>query len=70
VPPLNQLRKEGMAMNIVEGARRVTGGVDTHLEVHVAAALDPLGGLLGSESFATTPPGYKALLRGSRVLVR
>ncbi len=29
----------------------VTGGVDTHLEVHVAAALDPIGGLLGVESF-------------------
>ena len=29
----------------------ITGGVDTHLEVHVAAALDPIGGLLGVESF-------------------
>jgi transposase len=36
--------------------------VDTHLDVHVAAALDPLGGLLGSEPFETTPAGYKALL--------
>jgi hypothetical protein len=34
----------------------VTGGVDT--DVLVAAALDPLGALLGSESFATTPAGY------------
>ena len=48
-------------MTIVEAARSVTGGVDTHLEVHVAAALDPLGGLLGSESFDTTPAGYQAL---------
>ena len=31
-------------------------------DVHVAAALDPLGGLLGTESFATDPAGYKALL--------
>ena len=30
--------------------------------MHVAAALDPLGGLLGSESFSTDSPGYKALL--------
>lgn len=30
---------------------RVTGGVDTHLDVHVAAALDHRGGLLGVESF-------------------
>jgi transposase len=51
-----------MAMTIVEAARGVTGGVDTHLDVHVAAALDPLGGVLGSESFDTTPAGYQELL--------
>ena len=33
---------------------RITGGADTHLEVHVAAALDERGGLLGVETFATT----------------
>jgi hypothetical protein len=49
-------------MTIVEAARGITGGVDTHRDVHVAAALDPLGGLLGSESFATAPAGYKVLL--------
>jgi len=48
-------------MTIVEPTRAVTGGVDTHLDVHVAAALDELGGLLGTESFATTPAGYLAL---------
>jgi transposase len=51
-----------MTMTIVEAARGVTGGVDTHLDVHVAAALDPLGALLGSEAFDTTPAGYKLLL--------
>jgi len=51
-----------MAVTIVEAARAVTGGVDTHLDVHVAAALDHLGGLLGSKAFETTPGGYKALL--------
>ena len=50
-------------MTIVEAARGITGGVDTHRDVHVAAALDPLGGLLGSESFATDSAGYKALLK-------
>jgi transposase len=40
----------------------VTGGVDTHLDVHVAAALDERGGLLGTGSFATTPAGYRALV--------
>ena len=43
-------------------ARTITGGVDTHLDVHVAAALDERGALLGVESFATTPRGYEALL--------
>jgi transposase len=51
-----------MTMTIVEGARGVTGGVDTHLDVHVAAALDPLGGLLGTERFPTDRAGYQALL--------
>ena len=37
-------------MTIVEAARSVTGGVDTHLDVHVAAALDPLGALLGTRA--------------------
>ena len=41
---------------------RVTGGVDTHLEVHVVAALDERGALLGVESFETTPTGYGQLL--------
>jgi transposase len=49
-------------MTIVEGPPGVTGGVDTHLDVHVAAALDPLGALLGTERFGTGPAGYKALL--------
>jgi transposase len=50
-----------MAMTIVESTRLVTGGVDTHLGVHVAAALDANGGVLGVESFATTPAGYREL---------
>lgn len=40
----------------------ITGGVDTHLDVHVAAALDRIGGLLGTQSFPTTPAGYRQLL--------
>src|SRR5258708_25488240 len=51
-----------MAMTIVEADRPVTGGVDTHLDVHVAAALDSIGGLLGVESFPTTASGYSKLL--------
>ena len=42
--------------------RTITGGVDTHLDVHVAAALDGHGRLLGTESFETTTAGYRKLL--------
>jgi len=40
---------------------QITGGVDTHLDVHVAAALDDRGGLLATESFDTTAAGYQQL---------
>jgi transposase len=50
-----------MAMTIVESTRPITGGVDTHADVHVAAAVDANGGVLGVESFATTPAGYAQL---------
>src|ERR1017187_8067334 len=49
-------------MTMTTLARQITGGVDTHLDVHVAAALDERGGLLGVESFETTPAGYDKLL--------
>ena len=42
--------------------RAVTGGVDTHAGVHVAAALDPVGGLLGVREFPATAAGYASLL--------
>jgi len=48
-------------MTIVE-TRAITGGVDTHADVHVAAALDPVGGLLGVKEFPATPAGYARLL--------
>ena len=51
-----------MALTIVEDARVITGGVDTHADMHVAAALDPIGGLLGVEEFPVTPAGYARLL--------
>lgn len=42
--------------------RRVTGGVDTHADVHVAAALDSATGrCLGVESFPADSAGYAAL---------
>jgi transposase len=50
-----------MAMTTVDVARTVTGGVDTHLDVNVAAVLDPLGGLLGVAEFPTTKAGHREL---------
>jgi transposase len=52
-----------MAVTIVDTSSPVTGGVDTHLDLNVAAALDGIGGLLGVEQFGTTTAGNKALLR-------
>jgi transposase len=40
----------------------VTGGVDTHADTHVAAAIDHNGGLLGIESFPADQAGYESLL--------
>jgi len=40
----------------------ITGGVDTHADTHVAAAVDHNGGLLGVESFPATETGYEELL--------
>jgi transposase len=45
-------------MSMVSG---VVGGVDTHADVHVAAAVDANGGVLGVESFPTDSAGYEAL---------
>ncbi len=42
--------------------RSVVGGVDTHADVHVAAAIDSNGGLLGIESFSADSAGYEMLL--------
>jgi len=39
----------------------VTGGVDTHADTHLAAALDHNGGLLGIDSFLAD----RARLRGA-----
>jgi transposase len=48
-------------MTIVEDACAITGGVDTHADVHVAAALDSIGGLLGVREFPATAAGYSSL---------
>jgi hypothetical protein len=57
---------KGMAMTIVETDSRamtVTGGIDTHADFHVAAAIDHNGGVLGVETFDTTTAGHRCLVR-------
>ena len=49
-------------MTIVGNPDAVVGGVDTHADVHVAAVVNHLGGVLGVESFATTSHGYRQLV--------
>lgn len=47
---------------MTETPPRVTVGVDTHGEVHVAAVLDERGRLLGTCSFPTTVDGHRRLV--------
>jgi hypothetical protein len=43
-------------------AVEVVLGVDTHLDTHVAVALDQLGGRLGAVTLPTTAKGYEELV--------
>jgi hypothetical protein len=60
-------------MTIVETTGPVTAGVDTHAEVHVAAVVDHLGGVLGIEgstrlrlAISVWSGGCGAMARSSR----
>lgn len=46
-------------MAIVDSARSVVSGVDTHRDLNVAAVIDSNGGVLGVESFSTTAVGHR-----------
>ena len=62
VPPLSSVR-EGRALTIVgTNPDAVIGGVDTHADVHVAAAVNHVGGVLDGEAFGTTRAGYRELV--------
>jgi hypothetical protein len=42
MPPLDRFEEEGAVVTImVDAQRALTGGVDTHAGVHVAAVIDP-----------------------------
>lgn len=51
-----------------DAADEVILGVDTHKDVHVAAAVNINGVLLGSRRFPTTAEGYQALLNWAAAL--
>jgi transposase len=55
-------------VSMTQGTAKVIVGVDTHADIHVAAALDPLGRLVGRLEIPTTPSGYGRLLSWSREL--
>ena len=44
----------------------VTGGVDTHAGVHVAAVVDQAGRVLGTRAFPADTSGYAGALAGLR----
>lgn len=46
--------------------RRITGGVDTHKDLHVAAAVDDGDRVLETRSFPTTRQGYRQMLAWMR----
>jgi transposase len=46
--------------------RSVIAGVDTHLDVHVAAVVDEVGRTLATREFSTDPGGYQQLLNWVR----
>lgn len=51
---------------IAEPRPLVTGGVDTHLDMHVAAVVSVVGSVLGTAEFPTTAAGYRRLLNWMR----
>ena len=51
---------------IAEQAGPVTGGVDTHADVHVAAVADRVCRVLGTRAFPADPAGYRAALAWMR----
>lgn len=46
-----------------DSPRTVIGGIDCHTDFHVAAALDPLGRVLGTESFPAACAGCRSTCR-------
>ncbi len=52
--------------SVAEHIDLVTGGIDTHKELNVAAVVDRVGRIMATKEFATTTDGHRALLRWFR----
>lgn len=64
VPAGGALSQQGKAIPIMHQYKpEVIGGVDTHLETHVAAVINTNGQILGTGSFPATLRGYQQLVR-------
>jgi transposase len=59
VVPSNE-KKDGLII-MQEETVYVTGGVDTHSEVHVAAVVNAIGAILGTKSFPVNSKGFRDL---------
>ncbi len=57
--PSRHSRSEMADFSMPDQQQAVIGGIDCHTDFHVAAALDPLGRVLGTESFPATRAGYR-----------
>ena len=57
-PTAKQGRQDLIMADLIAG---IYGGVDTHKDLHVAAVADQTGRILGTESFAAAPAGYRRL---------
>jgi hypothetical protein len=66
-PPPHELERDDMA-SMPQPQRLVTVGVDSHKDVHVAAAVDQLGRILGTTQAPTTRRGYGQLERWAQGL--
>ena len=69
VPSLSSEGEETAITSLAgASAPRITVGVDTHLDLHVAHASDQLGRRVDTRSIPTTPTGYQDLLTWARGL--
>ena len=60
VPSRHASRFEKKDYGMPDQNQTVIAGIDCHTDFHVAAALDPLGRVLGTESFPATCAGYRS----------